>query len=180
VGRQGEAERTIAQAIELDPLNAVARAVQARILFAGRRFSDSIEAGRRALLIKSENTLAKALIGWDLIFLGRLDEAARALDALPPDDYRRLVGEAALAVRTGHKDRAAATVQQIERRYGDAANYQIAEIYSQTGERDQAIAALEAAWSKRDSGLASMLFDPFLDPVRKDPRFSQISQRIFA
>jgi len=180
VGRQGEAERTIAQAIELDPLNAVARAVQARILFAGRRFSDSIEAGRRALLIKSENTLAKALIGWDLIFLGRLDEAARALDALPPDDYRRLVGEAALAVRTGHQDRAAATVQQIERRYGDAANYQIAEIYSQTGERDQAIAALEAAWSKRDSGLASMLFDPFLDPVRKDPRFSQISQRIFA
>jgi serine/threonine-protein kinase len=179
VGRQAEAESTIGQAINLDPLNAVARAIQARILFSGRRYSDSIEAARRALLIKPQNTLAKAFTGFDLVMLGRLIEASRAFASLPADDYRRLVGEAGIAVRSGRKDRALGAIAAIQKRYGDAANYQLAEVYAQVGDADKSIAALDAAWAKRDSGLASMLGDPFLDPVRNDPRFGKIAARVF-
>lgn len=179
VGRQTEGESTIRQAISLDPLNAVARAVQARILFSGRKYKESIEAARRALLIKPQNTLAKAFNGFDLVMLGRLNEAARTFASLPADDYRRLVGEAGIAVRVGRKDEALGKIGAIEKRYGDAANYQVAEVYAQVGDTDKSIAALEAAWTKRDSGLASMLGDPFLDPVRHDPRFERISARIF-
>lgn len=180
VRRQSEAESAIEQAIRLDPLNAVARSVQARVLLFGRRYSDSLEAARRASLIKPQNTLAKALAGWNLLLLGRLDESARTFSTLPPDDYRRLVGEAAIAVRSGRKEGAFAAIAAIQKRYGDAANYQYAEIYAQLGDVDKGIAALEAAWSKRDSGLASMLGDPFLDPIRGDPRFSKIAARIFS
>jgi hypothetical protein len=123
--------------------------------------------------------LAKAVIGWDLIMLGRLNDASREYRSLPADDYRRLVGEAAIEIRSGRKNEAQGKIAAIEKRYGDAANYQVAEIYSQLGETDKAIAALEAAWTKRDSGLASMLGDPFLDPVRNDPRFRAIAARIF-
>jgi len=179
VGRQGEAERTIGQTINLDPLNAVARAIQARILFSGRRYAESIEAARRALLIKPENVLAKGVIGWDLVMLGRLDEASRALASLPADDYRRLVSEGTIAFRSGRKDRALGAIAAIQKRYGDAANYQIAEVYAQLGDTDKSIAALDAAWTNRDSGLASMLGDPFLDPVRNDPRFRAIANRVF-
>lgn len=179
VGRQTEAESTIGQAIDLDPLNAVARAIQARILFYGRQYSDSIEAARRALLVKPQNTLAKAFTGFDLVMLGRLDDANRTFADLPPDDYRRLVGEAGIAVRSGQKDRALGAISAIQKRYGDAANYQLAEVYAQVGDVDKCIAALDAAWTKRDSGLASMLGDPFLDPVRNDPRFRTITGRVF-
>ena len=179
VNRQSEADSVIGQAITLDPLNAVARAVQARILFAERRYGESIEAGRRALLIKPQNALAKAMIGWDLVLLGRMEEASRTFANLPADDYRRLVGEAAMAVRSGRKDEALGKIPAIEKRYGDAANYQLGEIYAQLGDTDKSIAALEAAWTKRDSGLASMLVDPFLDPVRNDPRFRRIAARVF-
>lgn len=179
MGRQNEGESTIGQAISLDPLNAIARAIQARILFGGRRYAESVEAARRALLIKPENTLAKALTGFDLIMLGRLSEAANILGSLPADDYRRLVGEAAIAVRSGRKDQTLGATAAIQKRYGDAANYQLAEVYSQVGDVDKSMAALDAAWSKRDSGLASMLVDPFLDPVRNHPRFRTIAARVF-
>jgi hypothetical protein len=44
---------------------------------------------------------------------------------------------------------------------------------------DKAIAALDTAWSKRDSGLGGMLVDPFIDPIRSDPRFSVMAKRLF-
>jgi serine/threonine-protein kinase len=179
LNRPTEAQSAINRAISLDPLNAVARSVQARIFYSARRYDESIEAGRRALLIRPANRLAKALIGWNLVLLGRMDEAARTFATMPADDYRRLVGEAAIAVRSGRKDQALGKIPELEKRYADAANYQVAEIYAQVGDTDKAIGALETAWTKRDSGLASMLGDPFLDPVRSDPRFRTIAARIF-
>lgn len=179
MGRQNEAESTVSQAISLDPLNAVARAVQSRILFYGRRYPQSLEAGRRALLIKSENTLARSIIGWDLLMLNRFDEATRMLESLPADDYRRIVGAAAIAVRLKRNDQALAAPDAIHNRYGDAANYQIAQIYAQLGDVDKGGAALQAAWEKRDSGLASMQVDPFIDSLRNDPRYRAVASRVF-
>ena len=54
------------------------------------------------------------------------------------------------------------------------------EVYAQLGMTDQGIQALEAAWSERDSGLGSIRVDPFLDPLRNDPRFSRIAARLFS
>lgn len=179
MGRQNEAENVAAQAIGLDPLSAVARAVQSRIYFYGRRYPELLEAGRRALLIKQENTLARSIIGWDLLMLNRLEEATRALEKLPADDYRRIVGVAAIAVRLKRKDQALAAIDAIRKRYGDAANYQTAQIYAQAGDVDKGGAALQAAWEKRDSGLASMQVDPFLDLLRNDPRYRAVAKRVF-
>ena len=179
VGRQKEGEIAISEGVALDPLNARARAVQSRILFYGRHYPQSIEAGRRALIIRPRNVLARAIIGWDLLQLGRLEEASRTLEALPEDDYRRNVGEAIIAIRSGRRDQAFQEIAAIRKRYQDGAYYQEGEIYAQLGERDKAIAALETAWSNGDTGLASMQGDPFLDPVRNDPRFNAIAKRVF-
>jgi serine/threonine-protein kinase len=179
VGRQKEGETAISEGVSLDPLNARARAVQSRILFYGRHYPQSIEAGRRALIIRPRNVLARAIIGWDLLQLGRLDEASRTLKGLPADDYRRNVGEAVIAIRSGRKEQALDAIRAIRKRYGDGAFYQEGEIYAQLGERDKAIEALETAWTNRDTGLASMQGDPFLDPVRNDPRFRTIAKRVF-
>jgi serine/threonine-protein kinase len=179
VGRQSEAESAIAQGVSLDPLNATARAVQARILFYGRHYPESIEAGRRALIIKPRNALARAVIGWDLILLGRMDEAWRTFESLPADDHRRIVGQTVIGIRSGRKEQAPGAIKALRKRYGDAAHYQEGEVYAQLGDLDKAIAALETAWSNRDTGLASMQGDPFLDPIRNDPRFRRIVNKVF-
>ena len=59
-----------------------------------------------------------------------------------------------------------------------AVHYQIAEVYAQQGRTDDAIAELEKALAARDPGLAQMQTDFLLDPVRKDPRFQAIVQRL--
>jgi serine/threonine-protein kinase len=179
VGRQSEAESTIERAIRLDPINPTARWAQSWILLFGRRYRASLEAARQALAIAPRNIRARSLAGWNLVILGRTDEALREFQKMPADDYRRLVGEGVIAARAGRKSEALHAIRAIENRYGDAANYQYAEIYAQLGMVDAGLAALEAAWSKRDSGLGSLRVDPFLDPIRNHPRFSAIAARVF-
>ena len=178
--RQREAESMIERAINLDPLNPGAHQVKGTILFYGRRYAQSIESARHAVAIAPKNGRARTQIGWDLLLLGRADEAAREWELVPADDYRRLVGEAAAAARARRKDVGLRAIDTIRKRYGDAANYQYAEIYAQLGMVDQGIAALETAWKKRDSGLTSMLVDPFVDPLRSDARFGTIAKRVFS
>ena len=177
--RQGEAMSMVERAIVVDPLSGIARMVHSWILFQGRKYSESIEAARQALSIAPQNLRAKTLIGWNLLFLGRIDEAVRELQRVPADDYRRLVGEGAIAARAHRQNDALRAIDQLKERYSDTVHYQIAQVYAQLGQTDKAIAALEAAWAGKDSGLASIQVDPFLDPLRGDRRFARIVAKIF-
>jgi tetratricopeptide (TPR) repeat protein len=177
--RQSEAESIIDRAISLDPLNALPRMIKAWILYLGRRYPAAIDSARQALAIAPKNLRAKGLAAGSLLMLHRTDEAVRELKTMPADDYRRLVMEATIAARSGRTAEALGAVQAMQKRYGDAANYQYAQVYAQLGMTDKAIAALDTAWSKRDSGLGGMLVDPFIDPIRNDPRFSVIAKRLF-
>ena len=62
--------------------------------------------------------------------------------------------------------------------FGSAASYQLAQLQAQRGQADAAFAALEAAVALPDAGLVFLPVDPFLDPIRKDPRFHQIRSSI--
>ena len=177
--RQNEAEARIERAISLDPLNPIPRALQSLILFYGRRYADSVRAARQALNIAPQNNLAKGVAGWSLLMLGRFDEALAAFQTMPADHYRRAVGQAAIAARSGRKEEALRAIQTIDKRYGDSAPYQHAQIYAQVDLVDRAFAALDAAWRKKDPGLASVQVDPFLDPLRKDSRLATITARVF-
>jgi hypothetical protein len=59
-----------------------------------------------------------------------------------------------------------------------AAHYQVAELYAQLNRSDDAIAELDKAYAARDPGLAQMLTDFLLDPIRNDPRFQAIIRRM--
>jgi len=178
-GRQAEAVAIAERALTLDPLNSQAWATKSWILFNARRFRESIEAGRRALSIAPENRRARTLIGWDLIFLGQIDLARDELQSVPPDDYRRLVAEAAIAVRRDRKNEALRILGPLRARYGNTVDYQAAQIYAQLGDRNKAIDALKSGLASRDSGVAAMQVDPFLDPVRNDPEFASIAKKVF-
>jgi TolB-like protein/Tfp pilus assembly protein PilF len=178
--RQAEAQQTVERAINLDPLNPIPWMIKTWTLFLGRRYPEAIEAGNHTLTIAPENRRAATLIAWSLLMLGRTDEAVKALQHVPADDYRRLVAEGAIAARAGRKEDAAKALQALSKGYGDTVTFQQAEIYAQLGETDRAIQALEAGLNNRDAGVGAILVDPFLDPVRNDPRFSAIASRVFS
>jgi serine/threonine-protein kinase len=178
-GAQAEAVAVIDRGLALDPLNAQAWALKSWILFGARRYRESIDAARRASSLAPANLRAGTLVAWNLIFLGNIEEAQAQLQTVPADDYRRIVAEAAIAARSKRKDDALLALERLRREYGETVAYQEAEIYAQLGDRDKAIEALERAWSSRDSGLSAVQVDPFLDPIRNDPRLDAIAKRVF-
>jgi len=56
--------------------------------------------------------------------------------------------------------------------------YYIAHIYAALGDKDQAFAELERSFAERDCYLSRIAMDPFVDPLRDDPRFKSLLKRM--
>jgi adenylate cyclase len=52
--------------------------------------------------------------------------------------------------------------------------YYLAKVYVDLGEKEKALAALEAAAQARSRWIAGLKADPIWDPLRSEPRFQKI------
>jgi len=173
-----EAHRNIERAKALDPLNPVSLEVEALLYAYQRDHPRAIAIVRRSLELAPERVQVRRILGNTLLLVDQHAEAAAEYGKMEPNDYRRLLGEAYLAIRSGKREEALEKLRAMRQRYGDAALYQYAEIYAQLGMTDEAIAALRGALRTRDPGLANIRVDPFLDPIRRDPRLSEIEAKL--
>lgn len=178
MGRTGEALRLSDQAHKLDPLNSWSYATRARILFDARRYADVVKLADELKRKSPELYAFPISLGDSLTLLGRFGEARKVLAEEDADDPIRLASEAVLAARSGDRAMAIAKKNRLSELYGEAASYQFAEIYAALGETDQAFGELERAWQIEDPGLLGMKVDPFLDPLRRDPRFAAMLVRL--
>ena len=83
-----------------------------------------------------------------------------------------------MAARTGDRQGAARAIARLRQKYGESASYQFAQIYAQTGDINPGFAALHKAVEVRDPGLSGLVIDPFLDPLRRDPRFAMLIRKL--
>jgi tetratricopeptide (TPR) repeat protein len=117
-------------------------------------------------------------IGDSLVLLGRGNDAETYYALVPADFWARLTGEAIIRTRAGDRAGAEQKANQLQAQYGAAASTQLGEIYAQMGDRDRALAALEAAYAIKDAGLTNLKNDAFLDPVRSDRRFTALIRKM--
>jgi TolB-like protein/Flp pilus assembly protein TadD len=172
-GRAAAARRAVDRAVLLDPLNPRAWRASGSVAYAARRYEEALAPLDKALRMNPSITNAHALKGNCLLQLGRLDEARSEFDAEPQSMFR-LAGLAIVDRRLGKAAEAQRSLGSLVAEYGDAALYQQAEVLAQWGEKDQALGALERARAVRDSGLIYLATDPLLDPIRREPRFTNI------
>ena len=64
------------------------------------------------------------------------------------------------------------TVAHMKELFGDAASYNCTQVFAQAGDKNRAFAALRRAFEVKDPGVTGLKTDPFLDPIRDDPRFT--------
>lgn len=176
--RFGEAGQKIARAKSLDPLNPVSLEVEALVFAYARKYREAAAIASQSLRLAPERVQVRRILAYSLLLQGKSAEAEAEYGKLEASDYRRLLGEAILAARAGDRNQATGKLAAMEKRYGDAAHYQYAEIHAQLGNADQAIAELELALATRDPGMAAIRVDAFLDPVRRDPRFAAIEAKL--
>jgi hypothetical protein len=108
-----------------------------------------------------------------LVNLGDLAQARIEYEAEPVADFR-LTGLAIVDQRSGRQGRARATFKQLVDDRGDDVLYQQGQVLAQFGEVDAAIVALQGARKAGDGGLVYARNDPFLDPLRGDPRMQAL------
>ena len=88
-----------------------------------------------------------------------------------PLGFIRETGLAIAYNKLGQQDNAQHHLETLTNLYGEDASYQYAQIYTQWGETEKALDALEHAWEIGDTGLIQMNSDVQLDPLRDEPRF---------
>lgn len=172
-GRHAEATEAMQRALLRDPLNPLIHRAAGSIEYAARRFDASLAPVRKALAMNPKMSRAHGALGDALVNLGSLESAQAEYEAEPLADFR-LTGLAIVAHRRGRAGAAQAAMTQLVQDLGDRVLYQQAQVLAQRGEPDAAIRALLAARERGDSGLVYSRNDPFLDPLRDDPRMDRL------
>ncbi|HWF01372.1 MAG TPA: tetratricopeptide repeat protein [Caulobacteraceae bacterium] len=174
-GRLAEGVKALQTAVTLDPLDPKAWRILGRGLFAAHRWADSVKALRRGLALNPGLSSAHAAIGDALLLQGDVAGAASEYRQ-EPIEWVRTTGQALLAARTGRPTEARRLLQNLGRKGG--ADYQRAQVLAQLGDRESALSALARARQENDPGLLRLGFDPWLDPLRGDPRFRALQARM--
>ena len=178
MGRTDEAIDAAREAEARDPLNPATYSAEGSAQSSAERFAQAESAYRKALNLAPNLSLPRGRLGATLVEMGKFDEAEAEFRKLPPDNLFRLIGEAILFWRQGNRAASDAALLHAERSNGDDAHYQYAEVHAQRGEKDEAFASLDRAWSFHDPGLAIMKADRYLIPLRGDPRFAALLKKM--
>lgn len=178
IGSGRQALSLVDRALALDPLDPDAYRRRFLVLYYRRAFDAAVAFSQSVKRYSPELFIWPADLGLALISLNRFDEARRYLEQRSPDYYQRLVGECVILSREGRRADCEAKLARFRELFGNLDNYQYAQIYSQLGYKDMAFAALNLAWSVRDTGLLWVRVDPLLDPIRRDPRLRALLQRM--
>jgi serine/threonine-protein kinase len=183
LGRSEEAIAEKQRALRLDPLSLVINADFGNILYHQRKYDDAILQLQKTLELDSNFPLAYQFLGYVYEVRKRYDEEVasfkKGLQSSPNDPELKADLARALAL-SGDKAQARQILNELlelsQERYIVA--YEIAMIYDGLGEKFETFDWLEKAVEERSYQVSSMSVDPRLDPLRSDPRFKKLLERL--
>jgi TolB-like protein/Tfp pilus assembly protein PilF len=181
----GRFEEGIAEgkrAIELDPLSPIINADLGQILYSARRYDEAIAQLRKTLEIDPTFYYAHYNLGMALQGKGDLPAAiAEYTKAQQLSDDLFVQVLLAAKAQSGDKDAAIQMLAELEElsQHRYVTSYWRTLLYLSLGNRDEAIRRLEQAIADHESLTITMFkVDPKLDPLRGDPRFEALVQKV--
>src|ERR1700674_991680 len=184
----GDFDRAIAEgkrAVQLDPLSLVIIADLGGDYMMARRYDEAIAEFKKVLAMDSRFYNARWQMAEALQLNGQLQEAIKEYEKTinEQENHRMLALLSTAYAGVGKRDEALKLLAQLDeaatRRYVGAYNYALA--HMGLGEKEKAIDDLERAYRERsDPHIVNLKFDPMLDPLRGDPRFEALVQKVFS
>ena len=183
VGRLDEAIREIKRALELEPLSIAMNANLAGAYMYARRSDLALAQARKTFDLEPSHITARIWLLNIYESLGMYSEAmALSEESLKtqPSDQSFLLYAGYSYAKTGRQDKAEDVIRKLRalEKTEPVDPYTLAVLYVGMGDKDKAFVELEKNFNERGFYVLYMRFDPFMDPLRDDPRFIDLIKRI--
>lgn len=183
LGRSDEAVTEISAAQQLDPLDPATALTAGWIFYYGRKYDRTIEMCRKSLDLDSSFQAAHDCLGTAYTakhdYQNAITECQLAAKGSANDPVR-LVGLGRAYALAGKKAQAVGILRQVRAstKVHYVPPYFFAQIDAALGNKNQAFSWLEKAYQEHDSYLTRLKADDAMDPLRSDPRFAKLLQRM--
>lgn len=190
-GRIDEAIAVLSRALELDPPSLMTHWIQALTFYYRRDYDRAIEICRRALEIDPDHGgVLEVLMEtyWEKGMLEEFQETANTLvsETLPSGSTQRRYREVYMDMALGRKGEALRVMAQGAEDWREGHAHSASQAgwlawnYARLGEKDEALRWLEKAYEQPGGSnvLLPLKMSPVWDPIRSDPRFTEILRRV--
>jgi len=171
------------RAVELEPLSLTYNSYLAAVYLFARQNNQALEQVKKTLELEPGFVLWRIYLGYIYDANGMYSEAIALsekarLEGLTHQDSLMIPGIA--FAKSGHRREAEEMIAKLREinKTEHIDPYYVAMIYAALGDRDQACVELEKAFEERDWNLPRLKVDPFMDPLRDDPRFKDLVKRM--
>jgi eukaryotic-like serine/threonine-protein kinase len=182
----GDLDRAIAErqrAVSIEPRSPLLNAALGEAYYEAHRFSDSIGSYQIALSIDPHYGVAIIQIGRNYEQMGMYPQAQQAYQsilAFAPHDPALLALLGHLYAVSGRQEAARDIISQLQKMSGDryVSSLYMAMVYTGLGDNNQAFTWLDKAYEEHCDFLVYLPTDPMADPLRNDPRFPALLERL--
>jgi len=180
MGRHDEAIAEMKRAMELEPLAVNQGANFAAVYMYARQFDLAVEQAKKTYDLDPNHVTAQNWICHTYNAKGMYSESLSMSEKRAQAGNPILSAESYSYAKSGRRQDAEAILKrwkEIEKGTY-IPNYWVAVTYAALGEKDLGFAELEKAYQAHDWFLQRIKTDPFLDPLRDDPRFKDLVHRV--
>ncbi len=172
MGKFEEAILLYKKALVLDPLRVAVKVNLGMALMYSNHLEEAVTILNSAIEMNPQFPSSHYRLGLCYLLLGKAEPAIAEIEKEKMEDWR-MQGHALAYSSTANDARADSLLHTFITKYQDVSAFQIAEVYAYRNEIGKAFEWLNKAYSLRDGGLTSILGNPWLRTLEKDPRYSQ-------
>ena len=177
LGRSEEGATALKRALEIDPLSPAANFNYAQSLFFARKYEESENLAKKNIDLDPNFWYSHWLLFY--VYHHKRDYAAAVEELAKVQDSR---GEPDAAKFIRESFTGGDWPGFLRKITGDRTRLKlypffVATFFAELGEKDKAFAMLNEAIETKDQHTGQMKVDPFMDPLRDDPRFKEMLRR---
>jgi TolB-like protein len=183
LGQNQQAAAELECALEFDPLSLEVRCWLVVALFLGRQYERALEQAQKLLELEPAHHLTYLVLGQVYLGLQRFEESVSALRRAVEisGEFPLMLGWLGLALGLGgHTAEARSLLERLRTigTQGFVLPSSFAWIHLGLGEIDDAFAWMERAIDRNDGWVHALKSYPFVDPLRSDPRFTELLRKM--
>ncbi|MGO9266744.1 MAG: TIR domain-containing protein [Candidatus Binataceae bacterium] len=170
-GQLDEAIRSFQKEVKYDPLDPMTLGALATALLAANRLPEAERVARSLLELEPNVAGGHCLLG-EVLLAENKPEAAFAVMSEEPDEGSRITCLPQAMWELGRRAEADAMLAKAENKYGSSLAYWLAETYAVRDDKNAAFKWLARADENHESYLMNLKWDPWLNNLHGDPRFT--------